>query len=778
MPSKPKSRKRSEHVASLVLPPGMLQRWVFRLSNPKNQMRLMIAVFAGLVLWLFTAGWSLPFAYREGQAPLRDIHPRVQFKVLDDSQTLLAKRRAISEAKAVYENDPEPLEQMRARLQSSIVQIVSSKTYDKEIEALWSEFIPSADDANQELDPVEVEAEYTKLRELFLKKEQLPDSEKSIQISDFEKSIQTAMTGFDRLGLLTEKLKDANQANIIVYNKADASTRQNVLISDVFGAQAREKLGKSLDLELNTLVTQGDKKFLIERIKYWVSNHLPPVGTLTLNAEETEKERLAAEAAAEPVYYVYTASDVLAKSEVPLTPDVLELLHLEHNAFLGGRSLTSFASRSVAVLGMYLALGILCGVYLIYKCPQVFKSLKKYFLFVIPVVLAIVTCYWLKDQWQAEMIPIMLVGMIFSIVYRQELALLVTACVTLAVVLSIGADIATFVTITAATSVSILMTDRIRSRSKLIYIGLWAAVVAFFTNLGVNLVLGQPFLNFQSDAPFALLEIAAWQALWAVVTGFLMTGILPFVEKAFEVLTDISLLELGDAAHPLLQELVRRAPGTYNHSITVASIAEAAAESIGANGLLVRVGAYFHDIGKMMKPEYFAENQQKETGGNRHDGLLPAMSTLVIIAHVKDGADLARQNRLPQAMIDFIEQHHGTTLVEYFYQEANRLVEENPDEEAVDESNYRYPGPKPKSKEAGVLMISDVVESACRTLVEPTPARIESIVEELTMKRLLDGQFDKSGLTLSELRTIQDSVIKSLTAVYHGRVKYPNQQTA
>src|SRR5205085_69831 len=145
--------------------------------------------------------------------------------------------------------------------------------------------------------------------------------------------------------------------------------------------------------------------------------------------------------------------------------------------------------------------------------------------------------------------------------------------------------------------------------------------------------------------------------------GFLMTGLLPFIEKMFNVLTDISLLELGDVAHPLLQELVRRAPGTYNHSINVASIAEAAAESIGSHALLVRVGAYFHDIGKMLKPDYFVENSG--FGANRHEALLPAMSTLVIIAHVKDGADLARQHHLPQPIIDFVQQHHGTTLVEY-----------------------------------------------------------------------------------------------------------------
>ncbi len=192
-----------------------------------------------------------------------------------------------------------------------------------------------------------------------------------------------------------------------------------------------------------------------------------------------------------------------------------------------------------------------------------------------------------------------------------------------------------------------------------------------------------------------------------------MTGMLPLVEKAFGVQTDLSLLELGDASHPLLRRLAQRAPGTYNHSINVASIAEAAADEIGANGLLVRVGAYFHDIGKMFKPEYFIENQS--AGINQHDSLQPAMSTLVIIAHVKDGADLARSHHLPEPIIDFILQHHGTTLVEYFYREAARRSEENPNAETVSDKDFRYPGPKPQTLEAAVMMLADAVESASRT---------------------------------------------------------------
>jgi membrane-associated HD superfamily phosphohydrolase len=178
----------------------------------------------------------------------------------------------------------------------------------------------------------------------------------------------------------------------------------------------------------------------------------------------------------------------------------------------------------------------------------------------------------------------------------------------------------------------------------------------------------------------------------------------------------------------------------------------------------------------MLKPGYFVENQGENS--NRHEALMPAMSTLIIIAHVKDGADLARQHHLPQSMIDFILQHHGTTLVEFFYDRASQLSQRDPDQGTVDEGSYRYPGPKPQTKEAAVLMVADAVESAARTLVDPTPARIENLVRSIALKRLLDGQFDECCLTLQELRTVEESLIKSLAAVYHGRIKYPDRQRA
>ncbi len=373
------------------------------------------------------------------------------------------------------------------------------------------------------------------------------------------------------------------------------------------------------------------------------------------------------------------------------------------------------------------------------------------------------------DKLQAELVPLTLFGMTTAIAHRQDVSLLLAAAISMVVVLSLGLGLVDFVIFAATLAATILLLRPVRTRTKLIYTGLAVGAVAFLTALGVGIVAGQ-------TVAIPLLVSSFWYSSFVVLASIIMTGLLPFVERWLKVQTEISLLELGDVAHPLLQELVRRAPGTYNHSINVASIAEAAAESIGANGLLVRVGAYFHDIGKMLKPQYFVENQARDE--NRHATLLPAMSTLIIIAHVKDGADLARQHHLPQSIIDFILQHHGTTLVEYFYDRANRQNEEDPTARAVDEGSYRYPGPKPQTREAAVLMVADAVESASRSLQEPAPARIEALVRELAMKRLLDGQFDECSLTLQELRTVEDSLVKSLTAMYHSRVKYPDQQSA
>lgn len=308
------------------------------------------------------------------------------------------------------------------------------------------------------------------------------------------------------------------------------------------------------------------------------------------------------------------------------------------------------------------------------------------------------------------------------------------------------------------------MLREIRTRTRPVEVSALAGIAFLALTIAMGLLGGQPTRLFVVDG--------LRNFFWSLLAGFILCGSLPIIERCFGVMTDATLIELADSSHPLMQELVCRAPGTYTHCMTVATLADAAAESIGANALLVRVGCYFHDIGKMLKPHYFIENQQ---GENRHDNLEPALSTLVIIGHVKDGIALARQYRLPKAIIEFIQQHHGTTLVEYFYREAMRLQEGTSQGNSELEFAFRYPGPKPQTRESGILMMADAVESASRSLPLPTQNSLRKLVRDIVMKRLLDGQFDESGLTLAELKLIEQSLTQGLTAVFHARIRYEEE---
>ncbi|MAE63085.1 MAG: hypothetical protein CMJ18_02330 [Phycisphaeraceae bacterium] len=313
----------------------------------------------------------------------------------------------------------------------------------------------------------------------------------------------------------------------------------------------------------------------------------------------------------------------------------------------------------------------------------------------------------------------------------------------------------------------------VRTRSKLVLAGLWsglamAAVVAMVGVMGRPMHFAGAWEWLLSDAVIALST--------GLVTGLFVQGVLPGIEWLFKVSTSMTLKELNDASHPLLRRLAERAPGTYQHSLRIADMAEAAAERIGANALLCRVGAMYHDVGKMNKPMYFVENQGG--GPNRHDKLSPAMSVLIIVGHVKDGAEMAREYHLPTSIRHFIESHHGTTLVEYFYHAAIKQGEADPDRACPSEFEYRYPGPKPQTKEAAIIMLCDTIESAARTLAEPTPVRLEQLVHQLAMKRLMDGQFDQCQLTLSDLHRIEESLTKTLCAIHHGRVAYPSDSKA
>ena len=285
----------------------------------------------------------------------------------------------------------------------------------------------------------------------------------------------------------------------------------------------------------------------------------------------------------------------------------------------------------------------------------------------------------------------------------------------------------------------------------------------------VNMAMAVAFQLFhESIFSMQTLYCVAFAFASGLITAVLASGGIPFLESLFQYTTDIKLLELTNLNSPVLRELMVRAPGTYHHSVVVGNLVEAAAEAINANPLLARVAAYYHDIGKISKPQYFIENQAG--GENRHDKLSPNMSALILISHVKEGGELARQHRLGQPITEIIRQSHGTALIKFFHQKA--LEQAGPDQ-VVDEYEFRYPGPKPQTREAGLVLLADAVEAASRTLVDPTPARIQGLVQKIINNIFIDGQLDECELTLKNLHEIAWSFNQILAGIYHQRIDYP-----
>src|SRR5215475_1931429 len=328
---------------------------------------------------------------------------------------------------------------------------------------------------------------------------------------------------------------------------------------------------------------------------------------------------------------------------------------------------------------------------------------------------------------------------------------------------------------------AVYLTLQVRRRSKLIRAGVGVGVAIWLCALCFGLIT----INFYppTDNDWGMIGIQSALALGnGIVTAMLVGGALPLLEHLFQITTDISWLELSDLNHPLLRRMTIEAPGTYHHSLVVANLAESAAEQIGANATLCRVCSYFHDVGKLVKPQYFTENMSFER--NPHDDLAPTMSALIIIAHVKEGVDLALKYRLNQRIIDIIQEHHGTSLVRYFYQRALQQHEDalaggkimkmrEEDIPEVAEENFRYSGPKPQTKESAIVSLADAIESASRSLEKPTPAKIETLVNELIEERISDRLLDECDLTLGELKIIADRFRFTLLSMLHSRIAYP-----
>src|SRR5256712_3101341 len=332
---------------------------------------------------------------------------------------------------------------------------------------------------------------------------------------------------------------------------------------------------------------------------------------------------------------------------------------------------------------------------------------------------------------------------------------------------------------------AVYLTLQVRRRAQLIRAGVGVGVAIWLSSLSFGMI-GPINLFPPMDNDWGMIGVQSALTLGnGIVTAMIVGGALPMLEQLFQITTDVSWLELSDLNHPLLRRMTIEAPGTYHHSLVVANLAEAAAEKIGANATLCRVCSYFHDVGKLVKPQYFTENMNFER--NPHDDLAPTMSALIIIAHVKEGVDLALTHKLNQQIIDILQEHHGTSLVYYFYQRALQQQEDaraggkimNMREEdipEVGEESFRYSGPKPQTKESAIVSLADIVESASRSLEKPTLQKIEQLVDELVEERIADRQLYECDLTLGELKIIAERFRFTLMTMLHSRIAYPKQE--
>lgn len=414
-------------------------------------------------------------------------------------------------------------------------------------------------------------------------------------------------------------------------------------------------------------------------------------------------------------------------------------------------------SLAGAILIILVMLSFLLVLYMNYFCKKVLYNRNDLILLSILIITTLFLARWIKE-YTTLLIPVFLAVILVSILLDVKLALMVNLVLTIAISIMTNGEIKFIFMALISGTFSIFLVSKANQRNKLTVAG---AIIGLINVLVV--------------IPINLMNKAGWRTILengavVLINGFFSTvftiGLLPTLESTFNVITPMRLLELGNPNHPLLKRLLTEAPGTYHHSLMVGNLAEAGAEAIGGNPLLARVGAYFHDVGKLKRPGFFTENQMSE---NPHDKMTPNLSALVITSHVTDGVELAKKYKIPLAIIDIILQHHGTTLVAYFYHKAKNSEKG----EEVDESKFRYEGKKPRSKEAAVVMLADSVEAAVRSMPDKTEGKIEGLIRKIIKDKLEDGQFDHCDLTLKDLDSIAKSFMKVFGGYFHNREEYP-----
>jgi len=717
----------------------------------KNQLGgwLLLIVSLLLTLIIVPKGGLIPDYYAPGDIASRDIKSPRDLLVEDAELTLAKRVEAANAVPLVYEFDSmsgiEAIKRIRSGLDLLLQQQDETNKQEQEglLRQLEADFgVPLT---SEELRP---------LINLPLDRELASSTIESLR-PVFALPIVANLTAFqdDRdQGLKLFERKSGEELNPTLLDRT-------VSLNDAL-SQAKKELS-----QIPGMSTRQQQTLL-----KLVQQQLRP--NLLFDQQETERQKIAAEDQVAPVLFQVKKGEMVVREGERVSADQILKLRAIRDSGRDNRSLQTAAGLLICIL-----LLIYIGFHFARGNISKFRPDSRDLLFLAVVflsqfVLVKVSIFistgmgntfaYIDSTVYFYAIPFALGAMLVRIVLNSETAFLFAVCCAVFVGILFGNSLLMALYALAGSLVGAHGVRQCQARTTLYRAGLWIGLTNMALLLGIHFLTGR---NFELE----LLWKLGFGFFGGLASAVFVNGTVPLVESFFKYTTDIKLLELANMNAPILRQLMIEAPGTYHHSILVGNLAESAAESINANPLLARVSAYYHDIGKIKKPLYFIEN----SGGkrNKHDKLAPSMSALILTSHVKDGVELAREHKLGAELIDIIQQHHGTTLIKFFYDRAKSQA--NPGMQQIDERDYRYHGPKPQTREAALIMLADAVEAASRTLTDPTPARIQGMVQKLINNIFIDGQLDECDLTLKDLNLIAKSFNRVLSSSFHHRVDYP-----
>ncbi len=750
---------------------------------------LVILVLLVFVVILYPGLGAKKYAYQSGDVAIRDIKAHEDFFVEDEAATENKRRQAVENMLTVYDFQPNLAEQINSRVKKafesqqkrlasklpnshSLVETAEHKEPtlpNESIENSQNDIKPS-NDTEQVIQPLKKEFE----------------NQLGITLSDGAFDILVDMKFSKEIATLITKIIDEIMKQGVVVNKEVLLKEANKGITlravDTQSEQTIKNLKQFYGPDQAKTVVRVIGQPLFENLNYTVINLIVDLvqrliqPNISLNRNETEARKKKISEQIQPVMYKIKAGEMLIREGERITDVQLTKLMAMEDQARRSADITTIAGAAALLLFF-----ILTAYQLALKQKKFQPNLPQYQLFLAGVLISLFILVRfgavLSENWSSSApfaipasslvygIPVAFASMTVCLFCGFELSLLfaLVSAFSTAVLLQNRFEFVAFFLLNSV--LGAYWVQECRERRTIIYAGTKLGLLNMLCATAIELYLW----DFSGVNLLWNLTFAFFGGIGAAI---ITIGVAPVVEIAFHFTTDITLLELANLDRPLLKRLMLEAPGTYHHSVIVGSLVEAAAAEIGANPLLAKVCGYYHDIGKINKPLYFIENQRD--GKNKHDKLAPSMSGLILIAHVKDGVEIARKNKLGQALIDTIRQHHGTSLITFFYEKAKQLKGE--DQVKIDD--FRYPGPRPQTKETGLVMLADVVEAASRTLDNPTPSRIQGLVQNLINKIFSDGQLDDCELTLKDLHKIAKSFNKILNGIHHHRIEYTESTTA